>query len=275
MAEVAIITGGSRGIGLAVAKQLADRGFSLVLVSSSPANLASARMTLQTSGADIVGSFVADFADLGSVAKLASDLSERDLRWDRLINNAGIKIQDAAQNSVQGFERHMAINHLAHFALTADLLGLANPRARVSLVSSIVANRSSASVFTSSGASDSYAASKLANLGFAIELSERLRKTGMDISANAAHPGFTMADPYGTKFTRLAEMLLAQSVERGAGPIVEAAVGTGSADYLGPKVLELWGNPAPARIPALARDADWRAWLWRESVARTGAVWPF
>lgn len=266
MSKLALVTGGSSGIGLAAAKQLAANGFDLVLISSNPNKLAKARDLLIRNGAISVEIATVDFADLDAVATFAEEF---DRPWDALVNNAGIKIQQYAKPTAQGFERHLGINHLAHFALTNGLLSLATPNARIVTVASIVARFGSTTpldgTFTST--SQLYANSKLANLAFALELDSRLRSSGSTVRSLAAHPGFTKAEPYGTKWTRLGETLFAQNCDRGAGPIVDCLLSAHPREYSGPRILELWGPSSPARIPQSALDETWRAQIWRDSEA--------
>ena len=264
MSKLALVTGGSSGIGLATAKQLAIAGFELVLISSNANKLQKARENLLQEGASSVETAEVDFDDLVAVAEFATCFNRP---WEALVNNAGIKIQSNAQPTRQGFERHLGINHLAHFALTERLLSLASADARIVTVTSIVARMGSTTPLDSRDTTTSqrYANSKLANLAFALELDSRLSAAGSKMRSLAAHPGFTKAGPYGTTWTRLGETLLAQNCERGALPIVDGVISTAPHDYAGPKILELWGLPSAARVPVTALDATWRAQLWRDS----------
>lgn len=264
MSKLALVTGGSAGIGLAVSAELAKRGYELLLISSNPAKLESARTFLKQNGASSVEFAAVDFADLKSVADFAKQIQND---WDLLVNNAGIKIQADAQPTQQGLERHLGINHLAHFVLTNGLIARAKTAARVVTVSSIVARMGSDTPLNHPNATTSqcYANSKLANLAFALELDQRLRILESEVRSLAAHPGFTKAEPYGTRITRVGENLFAQSCERGALPILDAALSDSPIAYSGPRAFELWGPAAQARIPEIALDENWRAAFWRDS----------
>jgi NAD(P)-dependent dehydrogenase (short-subunit alcohol dehydrogenase family) len=269
MKKHAIVTGGSAGIGLAVARELARRGFALTLLSSNPMRLEKTRgLIAQETGIE-AKTLSVDFANLDAVFAASSSLVTG---WDVLINNAGIKIQTDAAVSAQGHERHMAVNHLAHFALTQGLLRSANEGARIVSVASFMARFAPRELFEADALSTSqrYAASKLANLAFALELDSRLAASGRSIRSVAAHPGFTRAEPYGTRVTRLGEYLLAQNTTWGAKPLVAAATAADPSAYTGPAIAELWGSPKTASMNPLALDPKWRSDFWAKSEALTG-----
>lgn len=83
--KLALITGGSRGIGRAVAEALAAEGCSLVLVSRSAATLDTARRQLEEKYRVSVGTDAADLADSANVTRLAAQFPQVDI----LVNNAG------------------------------------------------------------------------------------------------------------------------------------------------------------------------------------------
>lgn len=96
-----------------------------------------------------------------------------------------------------GFETHMAVNHLSQFLLTRLLLkyNLINEPGRILVVSSL-ANESASIDFDDLnwkkrpyGQVSAYGQSKLANVLFAKELDERLRRQNKNITAVSIHPG--------------------------------------------------------------------------------------
>jgi hypothetical protein len=104
---------------------------------------------------------------------------------------------------------------------------------------------------SSYSAGASYAASKLSNYLFAVELQDRFGSESF--WSLAAHPGFARAEPYGPASTRFFESFLAQSAQRGALPIIDAALNdqlTGGS-YRVPELLELWGRPKMGKVPKL------------------------
>ena len=90
--KVAVVTGSSKGLGLAIAQQLGKEGASLLLVGRNAAALSDAKATLAASGCDVL-TLAADVTTPDSADK-AQELCEK--RWgklDILVNNAGVVIE--------------------------------------------------------------------------------------------------------------------------------------------------------------------------------------
>lgn len=244
----AIVTGGTKGIGRSVCLQLAKQGWTVIAAGRDEhAGAALAReaeqQALQISYQKL------DLESLDSVARFSKQITS----WNILVNNAGIKIEQNSSPTGDGFERHMQINHLGHFLLTAKLWPMAAANAAVVSVSSIVANRIEnpllPSVYQQVGRYDPaehYANSKFLNLAFAAALDRRTRETG--VTSAAAAPGFTRAEPYGPRYVRHVEKLLAQNCDHGALPITAAAL-TKRAGYWVPRYFQLWGHPRVIDYP--------------------------
>ncbi len=90
--KVAVITGGASGIGLATARQLAQRGVSLCLVDRQPAALEAAVAVLLTSADVRVEARVCDVSDYTAMQALAADVAETFGRVDIVFNNAGVAV---------------------------------------------------------------------------------------------------------------------------------------------------------------------------------------
>jgi NAD(P)-dependent dehydrogenase (short-subunit alcohol dehydrogenase family) len=106
--RVAIITGGSRGLGLALARQLAAKGVKLVICSRTPAQLEAARQELAQSGAEVL-TVLCDVTDKTQVRRLIDAAIDRYGKIDILINNAGT-IQVGPIDSMAEEEYQQAIN---------------------------------------------------------------------------------------------------------------------------------------------------------------------
>lgn len=87
--HIALVTGASRGIGLAIAQQLANDGFDIVGTATSSTGLEAIEHGLAASGA-LRASLLLDVLDRGSIEAFCATLEERRLSPAVLVNNAGI-----------------------------------------------------------------------------------------------------------------------------------------------------------------------------------------
>src|ERR1700710_1696255 len=89
--KTVLITGATDGLGRAVAEALAGQGATLLLHGRAPERLAAAKAEITAAtGNDRITTFVADFAELAQVRKLAADVIAATDRLDVLLDNAGI-----------------------------------------------------------------------------------------------------------------------------------------------------------------------------------------
>jgi 2-deoxy-D-gluconate 3-dehydrogenase len=111
--QVALVTGGASGIGLAVAELLAAKGASLVLLDLSDHVTAVAK---QLSGEHL--GIACNVADLGQIEVAVADAVKRFGRIDVLVNNAGVALLDRADAVKESdWDKTMAINLKAPFFL--------------------------------------------------------------------------------------------------------------------------------------------------------------
>ena len=185
--KVVIITGASDGIGAVAAKELKTRGATVVVVGRS------AEKTQRVAGEINAPYYLADFAKLDDVRKLAADLRAAYPRIDVLINNAGGIFGDR-ELTVDGFEKTMQVNHLAPFLLTNLLMDILVANKAKVLNTSSIANK----VFSDLDIDDlnmqhkysmhkAYGNSKLENILFTKELNTRYGTNGL--AAVSYHPG--------------------------------------------------------------------------------------
>ena len=264
--RVAVVTGANSGLGYETARVLAQHGAVVVMAcrNAQKAEAAANKIrALNPTGEVVV--MTLDLSDLKSVQDFAEAFRASYDRLDLLVNNAGIMVPPLGRTA-QGFETQFGVNHLAHFALTARLLGLleSTPGARVVNVSS-AAHRFGRIDFEDLNwharryaAMPAYGQSKLANLLFTYELQRRLTGSGQGVLAVVAHPGWASTGLQGQDGgSQLANRLFAQPQAMGALPALYAAtapdvVGGG---YYGPSgLLELGGTPE--RVPSNARSHD-------------------
>jgi retinol dehydrogenase 14 len=191
-----VVTGGSDGIGLECASQLAgsETGCRIVLVGRDPRRTAAAVGRLRSESPDCrTDSLLCDFTDQSAVRRLAEDLLQTCPRIDVLVNNAGT-VFSRRHVTVDGVEATFAVNHLAGFLLTELLL----ERIRESAPARIVFTSSEGHYGGTLDLDDvgfehgysimrAYSRSKLANVLTARHLAQRLAGTGVTVTS--LHPG--------------------------------------------------------------------------------------
>ena len=182
-----VITGASDGIGAAASRQLAETGARLILVGRSP------EKTSAVAAATGAEHYVADFARLDDVRRLAGELNEVCERIDVLANNAGGMFSGPTVTQ-DGFEKTFQVNHLAPYLLTHLLIDkLIGSRSAVVNTSSIGArlfghiDLEDLNNWAGFSPSKAYGDAKLANILFTKELHERFH--GRGLSSVAFHPG--------------------------------------------------------------------------------------
>src|SRR5215475_179524 len=192
--KTCLITGATFGIGKATALGIARCGARVVIVGRDAGRTQATVAWLQReSGNPDVEYRLADLFALAEVGRLAQEFAGRHGRLDVLVNNAGGFFSERA-TTVDGFEHTWALNHLAYFRLTLDLLPLleAGAPARIVNVASNVHARGRIDFADLGGERRydgvrAYCQSKLANVLFTYALARRLSGTG--VTANCLHPG--------------------------------------------------------------------------------------
>jgi NAD(P)-dependent dehydrogenase (short-subunit alcohol dehydrogenase family) len=279
--RMAVVTGASSGIGLETAAALAAHGATVILACRNARKAEAAVQQIRgVSASCAVQQMQLDLASLASIERFATELRAAHDHLDLLINNAGVMMPPLGRTE-DGLELQLGCNHLGHFALTGRVLDLlqATPGARVVTVSSI-AHRTGRIDLDNLNAEKgydrmaAYGQSKLANLLFTFELQRRLTRSGSELIALAAHPGWTATDlQRHTWLFRVLNPLLAQTPARGALPTLRAAVDPDArgGDYFGPRgLLELRGAPVRVGTTAAARNEALAGRLWQASEELTG-----
>lgn len=192
----ALITGATNGIGAEAAVELAGRGWDVLVHGRNRQRGKNVVARVQDGGGE--ATFLqADFSDREAVRDLAAAVHDETAHLDALVLNAGI-VSDTCRLVWDGVEEMFAVNHLAHYLLTHELVGMLGESspARIVATSSTMHTRGKLDFdgpndVDCAGDSDVlglYARSKLATLGFVMDLAGRLDGTG--VTANAFHPGF-------------------------------------------------------------------------------------
>ena len=273
--KVALITGGTSGIGKATATALAAMGADVVVVGRDPerGERAAAEIRAQTGGR--VDLALANLASQAEVRSLAEEFRRRYDRLDVLVNNAGL-VQSTRTETPDGLETTFAINHLAPFLLTnllQDLLEKSAP-SRVIIVSS-EAERWGSIDFDDLQSKKKYRGfpvygmTKLANIMFTYELAERLKGTG--VTATCMHPG-AVNTRFGTNNSGPMTILFRafkpfmRTPDQGADTVIWLS---SSPDVEGVSG-RYYSDRKPIEPKKIANDPPARRRLWEESERLTG-----
>jgi NAD(P)-dependent dehydrogenase (short-subunit alcohol dehydrogenase family) len=199
--KVALVTGANRGLGLETARQLGQKGVTVLVAARKRADAEKAAATLKAEGLDAqpVQLDVTRAEDRAAAAKL---VEESFGKLDILVNNAGVNSKHGLNPIViettdEELATVFATNFFSLISLTRELLPLLKkaPAARIVNLSSILGSNT---LHATPGSpiydfkSLAYDASKSALNAFTIHLAWELRET--PIKVNSAHPGWVKTD---------------------------------------------------------------------------------
>ena len=158
-----LVTGGSAGIGKAIARRLAEAGAKILIVARDPTKLDSTREEFSSEGLEVL-TYSADISDPEQCAAFIERILTEHGGIDILVNNAGRSIRRSVEHSydrLHDFERLMRVNYLAAVQLALGFLpGMAERR------DGHIVNISSISALTTAPRFSAYVASKAALEGW-------------------------------------------------------------------------------------------------------------
>ncbi|KAF2172470.1 hypothetical protein M409DRAFT_50164 [Zasmidium cellare ATCC 36951] len=205
--KVAVITGGSEGIGYGCSHTLLSKNISKVYILSVSKDVVDGAKDAVSKelGEDKAGRvkwIQCDLSDWDRVLDVAKEIQNSTDRLDILINNAGRGIM-TYQLTYYGVDRHMALNHMGHAILTSNLLDLLKKTADggdtvriTSLASNAHQGAPKDTKFESLdelnqdlGPNGQYGRSKLAAILYSKYLANHVTKQHPNLLANATHPG--------------------------------------------------------------------------------------
>jgi NAD(P)-dependent dehydrogenase (short-subunit alcohol dehydrogenase family) len=279
--RVCLVTGATRGLGKATALGLAKLGATVLLHGRDERLLSAAAEDVAiASGNRAVTTVVADLASFDDVRAAAREVATRHDALHVLVHNAGVN-PSRRKLSADGIELTLAVNHLAPFLLTHELLpalrrGAEQRGARVVTVVSVFERFGRIAFGDLQGERRwagplAYTQSKLANVMFTYELAERL--AGAGITANCVDPGLVATDLmrehvlFRPRWLRAAWGRVLSTPERGARAAVHAASAPELAGITG-RCFDRRGRAV--RTSRRSRDAAARERLWAESERLTG-----
>jgi NAD(P)-dependent dehydrogenase (short-subunit alcohol dehydrogenase family) len=281
-----VITGATAGIGRAAVAAFAARGAQVIGIGRSAARCAEALQSIRAETPDARLAFlVADLSSQRQIFELAGTIRENvqsanARKIDVLINNAGA-VSSWYTTTEDGYELQFAINHLAPFLLTQELMPLLRqaPSARIITVSSGSHYRSKihwADVMRRQGYNCllAYKQSKLANVMFTLELNRRLGPESR-VRAYAADPGLVNTE-IGLKGTSgLARWVWEKRRAHGASPEQGAAtlIFLATDQSVENTHASYWKDCRPAEPSQVARRAEEATRLWELSERLCGVRW--
>lgn len=185
MTDYVIVTGASKGLGLAICRQVAEQGFGVIGIAREVSESFNA---LQKHYPELVHFYPADLADLDKLSQLCKTLLKQYGRPYALVNNAA-----AGHDGILATMPNSAIEYLMRLNIQAPILlskylvrsMLLNRKGRIINISSIIAK-------TGFNGLSVYAASKAALEGFSHSLAREVGKAG--ITVNCVAPGYMQTD---------------------------------------------------------------------------------
>ena len=215
--KVAVVTGGSSGIGQATAHKLAEAGAKVVIVARDPEKLAATQKEITAKGGACF-TYSCDLTDMAAIDALAKQILADHGGVDFLVNNAGRSIRRAVIGSIDrfhDFERTMQLNYFGAVKLILAFLPSMVAKKRGQII-----NISSIGVLSRAPRFSAYVASKAALDAFAeCAASELLDKGIAFTNINMPLVRTPMIAP-----TKIYENVPTLSPEEAAGLVVEAIV---------------------------------------------------
>lgn len=239
--KVALVTGGSKGLGKAMARCLAEAGADIAISSRHEEELRPALDEILKGTGRRGAYFVADMAQRNDVRRLAQSALERMGRIDILINNAGTNTPQAIDEITDAdWDRVLEINLNSIMVLSRALVPQMKARkwGRIIHISSIMG-------FVSKGGRNSYSVTKSALIGLARSMAIDLGPFG--ITVNCLAPGPFLTD--------LPGRLLSQAEKDAFAKMT---------------VLNRWGEPSELVGPALLLATDAGSYVTGETIVVDG-----
>ena len=180
--KIALVTGGSRGIGAAIAKRLAAEGAAVAITYSSGKQKADEVVRSIQSGSGRSRAIRADNTDANAVKNAVAETVRTFGRLDVLVNNAGIAlVKPLDEFSLEDFDRSVAVNVRAVFVAAQEASRHMKEGGRIITIGSVNADRMP---FAGGGV---YAMTKAAVAGLTRGLARDLGPRG--ITVNVVQPG--------------------------------------------------------------------------------------
>jgi NAD(P)-dependent dehydrogenase (short-subunit alcohol dehydrogenase family) len=253
-----LITGATDGLGRALAERYAAEGRSLILHGRDADKLAK---TVESLPRADVRTVVADLAELAQVRRLAAEVKDSTDRLDALVSNAGSGSGEPdgreRRTSADGYELRFAVNYLAGFLLTLELLPMLRRVVNVASLGQHPIDFDDVMIERGYSGTRAYGQSKLAQIMSGFELAAK----APDVAVTSLHPGTYMP----TKIVLREVGHSIDSLETGVESVHRLAVGEA-----GKATGKFFDRTREARANTQAYDAGARRELWRRSLELVG-----
>lgn len=290
--KLAVVTTSTSGIGFEIALALARAGADVIVSGkhSSEGHEASAKIRPLAPEA-LVRFEKLDLESLASVKDFARRLGEVGRPIDLLINNACTLMLSKREITTDGFERHLAMNFLGHFALTARLLPLLRAGKQPRVVSLTSTGRHHGEIHLEDLQLENdytplkaYSQSKLAIMIFALELQRQSDSRGWGLAGNSAQP----IGAHAAKIANATEVTgsmgwysrtLGFSPEQLRGGVLQALLDPAEREVAQDpaavkELVDLIGPAAPEAVDMRVLDAAMGRRLWDAATQLTRVEWP-
>lgn len=185
--KVAIVTGGTRGIGLEIVRLFKENGAEVVLLGSRAETVEKALKTLKEEGIDVDG-YYPNLLSYDEVKKVADEVFAKYGKIDILVNNAGISANKSIDDTTsEEFSKIIDLNLNAVFNMTKAVVPYMKEKKE-----GVILNTSSMVSIYAQPSGAGYPASKFALNGLTKSLARELAPFG--IRVNAVAPGITNTD---------------------------------------------------------------------------------
>ena len=217
-----IVTGGSRGLGLGIARDLAGSGHRVLAVARRPSDaLAEATETAAHEGRGEIHFVSADLGEIDAIPALVQALRQRHGPVYGLVNNAGIGTEGMlAMMHISQIEALVRLNTVSPIVLSKYVVRgmMAEGCGRVVNMSSIIAS-------TGYNGLSVYGATKASLVGFTKSLAREVGRVG--ITVNAVAPGFVETELTGTMDEAQREQIAKRSALKRLAAVEDVATAVG------------------------------------------------